>query len=126
MRPGMDHAVVSLTGGETGQGPQMSKRNFRGSRGHSQHVHHRRCAERLALPIKVTAYGQFGRYLAQGDQLDKIQNWAYKGSVSEVVKDALVLNSAAVDVHKNGGLVFRDEKGESKLSFSSWRLTHAP
>jgi hypothetical protein len=46
------------------------------------------------------------------DQLEKIQHWAHKSSVSEVVKDALVLYAAAVDVHKNGGhVVFRDEKG---------------
>jgi hypothetical protein len=46
------------------------------------------------------------------DRLEEIQRFTYKSSVTEVVKDALVLYAAAVDVHRNHGyLVFKDEKG---------------
>jgi hypothetical protein len=51
------------------------------------------------------------------DRLEDIQRYTHASSAAEVVKNALVLYAAAVDVHKKGGsLLFKDEKGERELT----------
>jgi hypothetical protein len=47
------------------------------------------------------------------DRLEEIQSETGAASVSEVVKDALVLYAAALDVHRKGGYVlFKDKDGQ--------------
>jgi hypothetical protein len=46
------------------------------------------------------------------DRLQEIQRDTHASSLTEVVKNALQLYAAAVEVHKNGGHVcFKDDKG---------------
>jgi hypothetical protein len=46
------------------------------------------------------------------DRLHEIQRDTHASSLTEVVKNALQLYAAAVEVHKNGGTVcFKDDKG---------------
>jgi hypothetical protein len=46
------------------------------------------------------------------ERLHEIQRDTHASSLTEVVKDALQLYAAAVEVHKNGGRIcFKDDKG---------------